>query len=218
MADAHETAGNQAEAMDAMYRYQRHIYDLTRKYYLFGRDRMIDRLAVPEGGTVLEVACGTGRNLKKIAARYPDARLCGLDISEEMLISARANFAGGKAQPLFLAADACRFSPARFGVAGFDRIVISYALSMIPQWPLAVSAALDALNSGGSLHVVDFGQQEGLPRLFRAGLHRWLGHFHVTPRARLHGVLQAEAAARGAAFRFETIGRGYAWHGVITRA
>ena len=64
MADAHETAGNQAEAMDAMYRYQRHIYDLTRKYYLFGRDRMIDRLAVPEGGTVLEVACGTGRNLK----------------------------------------------------------------------------------------------------------------------------------------------------------
>ncbi|TNB47972.1 class I SAM-dependent methyltransferase [Martelella lutilitoris] len=218
MAEAQETTGNQAEAMDAMYRYQRHIYDLTRKYYLFGRDRMIEGLAVPEGGAVLEVACGTGRNLRKIAARYPEARLYGLDISEEMLISARANFVGCDAPPLFLAADACRFAPASFGVAGFDRIVISYALSMIPQWPLAVSAALDALNSGGSLHVVDFGQQEGLPRLFRAGLHRWLGHFHVTPRARLHGVLQAEAAARRADFRFEAIGRGYAWHGVITRA
>ncbi|MBB4122274.1 class I SAM-dependent methyltransferase [Martelella radicis] len=218
MSDAQETASNQQAEMDAMYRYQRHIYDLTRKYYLFGRDRMIDGLAVAPGGSVLEVACGTGRNLKKIAARYPGARLYGFDISEEMLISARANFAGRDGEPIFIAADATRFRPERLGVEGFDCIVISYALSMIPQWRLAISAALDALNKGGSLHVVDFGQQEGLPLFFRTALLHWLARFHVTPRARLHGVLQAEAGARGADFRFETIGRGYAWHGVITRA
>ena len=28
--------------MDGVYRYQRHVYDLTRKYYLLGRDRLID--------------------------------------------------------------------------------------------------------------------------------------------------------------------------------
>ena len=30
--------------MDRIYRRQRHVYDLTRKYYLLGRDRLIDRL------------------------------------------------------------------------------------------------------------------------------------------------------------------------------
>ncbi|MDH4412604.1 MAG: SAM-dependent methyltransferase, partial [Rhizobium sp.] len=32
---------NHADRMDRMYRYQRHIYDLSRKYYLLGRDHMI---------------------------------------------------------------------------------------------------------------------------------------------------------------------------------
>lgn len=30
-----------ARLMDRMYRYQRYIYDFTRKYYLFGRDTLI---------------------------------------------------------------------------------------------------------------------------------------------------------------------------------
>jgi hypothetical protein len=41
--------------------------------------------------------------------------------------------------------------------------MISYALSMIPDWERAIDAALAALNPGGQLHIVDFGQQEGLP-------------------------------------------------------
>ena len=42
--------------MDGVYRYQRHIYDLTRKYYLLGRDGLIADLDVPAGGAVLEMA------------------------------------------------------------------------------------------------------------------------------------------------------------------
>ena len=34
--------------MDGVYRYQRHIYDLTRKYYLLGRDGLIADLAAVE--------------------------------------------------------------------------------------------------------------------------------------------------------------------------
>ena len=60
--------------MDAIYRGQRHIYDITRKYYLLGRDRVIDDLAPPPGGSVLEVGCGTARNLITAARRWPDAR------------------------------------------------------------------------------------------------------------------------------------------------
>lgn len=206
-----------ADAMDAMYRYQRHIYDLTRKYYLFGRDRLIDGLNVPAGGTVLEVACGTGRNLKRIARYYPDAKLYGFDISREMLVSARAAFAGHTPLPVFSAADATQFQPSEFGVAGFDRIIISYALSMIPDWQTAVRTAASALNPGGKLHIVDFGQQENMPRWFKTGLQMWLSKFHVHPRQDMEEVLKLIASECDAALEFTKIGYGYAWLAVIKR-
>ena len=83
-------AADHAALMDSIYRGQRHIYDLTRKYYLFGRDRLIEELAPPPTGTVLEIACGTGRNLLKVMNRWPNLRLHGLDLSSEMLKSAGA--------------------------------------------------------------------------------------------------------------------------------
>jgi S-adenosylmethionine-diacylgycerolhomoserine-N-methlytransferase len=204
-----------AERMDGMYRYQRHIYDLTRKYYLLGRDRMIARLDVPRDGTLLEVGCGTGRNLLFAHRLYPTAHLYGLDISAEMLVSARANFRARTTQPALTVADATAFDASQFGMQGFDRVMISYALSMIPDWEKAIDCALDVLGPDGSLHIVDFGQQEGLPRWFRNLLCKWLTRFHVTPRKTLRTVLAQRAAARGAAITFETIGRGYAWHAVI---
>ena len=79
-----------AQHMDAIYRYQRYVYDATRKFYLLGRDRLIDELAPPPGGRVLEIACGTGRNLIAAARRYPGARFYGFDISPAMLDTARA--------------------------------------------------------------------------------------------------------------------------------
>ncbi|MDE1158266.1 MAG: class I SAM-dependent methyltransferase [Neorhizobium sp.] len=206
-----------ATSMDRMYRYQRHIYDLTRKYYLFGRDRAIEGLKIPPQGTLLEVGCGTGRNLLLAHRRYPDASLYGLDISAEMLQSARANFRGLKLSPDLRVADATDFSPRDFGVEGFDRILISYALSMIPGWEKAVDAALAALAPNGSLHIVDFGQQEDLPAWFGGMLKAWLTRFHVTPRPDLHAVLEQRLQAADADMAFETIGWGYAWHAVIRR-
>lgn len=204
-----------AQRMDSMYRYQRHIYDLTRKYYLLGRDRMIGQLAVPQPGSLLEVGCGTGRNLLLAHRLYPHAELYGLDISAEMLVSARANFESSGIHPQFHVADATAFTPGQFGSEGFDRVMISYALSMIPDWERAIDCALDALKPGGSLHIVDFGQQEGLPRWFRNLLRGWLTRFHVTPRETLRSVLEQRAASRGATLAFETLSRGYAWHAVI---
>jgi S-adenosylmethionine-diacylgycerolhomoserine-N-methlytransferase len=210
------TGGHAAE-MDRMYRYQRHIYDLTRKYYLFGRDRMISGLKAPAGTRILEVGCGTGRNLALTRKHYPTAELYGLDISHEMLQTARTNLAGKGEMPSLIVADATTFWPEDFAVDGFDRIMISYALSMIPAWEDAVTAALAALKPDGSLHIVDFGQQERLPTWFRGMLQAWLKRFHVTPRANLHAVLEAKLAAANADMIFEEIGRGYAWHAVIRK-
>ena len=82
-----------AALMDRMYRRQRHIYDLSRKFYLLGRDEAIARLRPARGDKVLEIGCGTGRNLIKLARAYPEARLFGLDVSREMLATAAASTA-----------------------------------------------------------------------------------------------------------------------------
>ena len=172
--------------MNAIYRRQRHFYDLTRKYYLLGRDRLIAQLDVPPDGTVLEVGCGTGRNLIAVAKRYPSARLSGLDISEEMLRTARARIAAaGLANRIVLKqADATNFdAQALFGIAAFDRVFFSYTLSMIPDWRAALRRG--AAVTEGALHLVDFGQFERLPQWFRRGMMAWLGKFDVEPRREL---------------------------------
>ncbi|AZO46387.1 MAG: methyltransferase domain-containing protein [Mesorhizobium sp.] len=216
-----ELPASHAELMDGVYRWQRHIYDLTRKYYLLGRDRLISGLEVPPGGTVLELGCGTGRNIILAARRYPEARFFGLDISAEMLETAAAAIAreNRSGRVTLALGDATNFDAGTlYDVARFDRIFVSYSLSMIPGWEKTVSAALAALAPGGSLHVVDFGQQEGLPRWFRALLRGWLKKFHVAPRESLREVLESESERTGATFHFRTLYRGYAWLGVIGAA
>ena len=220
MSPAEAPAGAAAGLMDRIYRHQRHIYDASRKFYLLGRDQLIDGLQPPVGGSVLEIGCGTGRNLIQIARRYPSCACYGLDVSSEMLATARASVAkAGLGERIRLAqADATAFDPQTlFGLAGFDRIVISYALSMIPPWQGVVVEALRCLNSGGSLHIVDFGDQEGLPKAFKAVLLRWLGLFHVTPREDLPAIVRALAQTAGADCRLDAPYRGYAVHAVATR-
>src|SRR5215469_8191240 len=84
-------AGDTAQRMDRMYRYQRHIYDATRKFYLLGRDGLIERMSLLPGDRVVEIGCGTGRNLVALARRYPGIHLYGVDPSAVMLRSAAAH-------------------------------------------------------------------------------------------------------------------------------
>lgn len=212
-------ADDHAGHMDAIYRSQRHIYDLTRKYYLLGRDRLIAGLTPPAGGSVLEIGCGTGRNLIAAARRFPQARYFGIDISEAMLETARASVArAGLSGRITLAqGDATAFDAgALFGVAAFDRVFQSYTLSMIPDWAGALREGAGKLAPGGRLDLVDFGQQEGLPGAFRGLLFAWLRKFDVSPRADLPQVLEAVAAAHGLGARFTPLYRGYAWAGRLS--
>lgn len=200
--------------MDAIYAWQRHIYDATRKYFLFGRDQLIAMLDVPEGGTLLEVGCGTGRNLIQVARRYPTARLFGLDISEAMLTTARANIdrAGLGDRITLRQADATNFdAEALFGHARFDRVFFSYTLSMIPNWKAALQRGVAV--TAGSTHIVDFGQQEGWPRAFRSVLFAWLDSFDVEPRAMLPEFIKT----LGVRDEFQALYRGYAWRAVLSR-
>jgi S-adenosylmethionine-diacylgycerolhomoserine-N-methlytransferase len=205
--------------MNRMYRRQRHIYDGTRRYYLLGRDQMISGLRPKAGASVLEIGCGTGRNLVLAARLYPDARFFGIDVSTEMLTSAIAAIsrAGLTGQVRVAHGDATAFDPKRlFAISEFEHVMISYSLSMIPDWRRVLRAASAHLKPGGCLHVVDFGRQERLPGLARSILRRWLAMFDVTPRDDLEHELSAMADSAGARLRFERPFRGYAQYGVLT--
>ena len=204
---------SQAAAMDRMYRTTRHIYDLTRRPYLLGRDRLIAELGIAPGGSVLEMGCGTARNLIAAARAYPKAELYGFDISEAMLKTAKAAVGrAGLADRIRLAqGDAIEFdATAAFGRETFDRVYFSYALSMIPPWRAALARGLALTNAGGRFSVVDFGYCEALGSIPRAILHGWLRFFYVTPRAALEAELEALARASGRPFRFERPFGGYA--------
>ena len=165
---------------------------------------------------MLEAACGTGRNLVLAARRYPDARFYGLDISGEMLKQARKNIVkAGLGNRICIAeGDATSFDPqVLFGVDAFDRVFISYGLSMIPPWREAVEEAVRHLKADGTFHAVDFGQQEDLPRWFKRALVAWLTRFHVDPRADLEEVM----ASAGRMACFEHLYRDYARLGVVHR-
>jgi S-adenosylmethionine-diacylgycerolhomoserine-N-methlytransferase len=209
-----ESLPGHGEAMDRMYRFQRHIYDASRRYYLLGRDELLDRLAPPPGGSILEIGCGTGRNLIGAAQRYGDAKLFGIDISQEMLKTALGTMGrmGLEKRVRVACADAISFDPmASLGQHRFDRVYFSYTLSMVPEWQAALRHAFSLLSKEGELHIVDFGQCEDLPRCFRTLLFHWLGLFHVSPRADLRNELARLAKANGASSHFEAPYRGYAW-------
>jgi S-adenosylmethionine-diacylgycerolhomoserine-N-methlytransferase len=213
--------GDQKAAMDAVYAFHRHIYDFTRKFYLFGRDRLIRRLAPPPGGTVLEVGCGTARNLIVAAGKWPGARFYGFDISEAMLDTARKSVARkGLSERITLAqGDAGSFDvEALFGLDKVDRIFMSYTLSMIPPWQEAIERGAASLAPGGSLHIVDFGQYERLPALAKRLHFKSLNDFHVFPRRELPAVLKRVAEEWGLSLEFTPLYRGYSWGATLTRA
>jgi S-adenosylmethionine-diacylgycerolhomoserine-N-methlytransferase len=206
--------------MDRIYRNQRHIYDLSRRFFLLGRKRLIEHLDVPAGGSVLEIGCGTAWNLVGVARGYPSAHMFGLDVSSEMLTTARKSIARqGLSDRITVAeADATNFSPSGlFDRACFDRVIASYTLSMIPNWRGAIEMAARSVAPGGSLHVVDFGQLEHYPGPMRNALAAWLGKFSVFPRRDLEVELAELAQRHKLAMTFERPYGGYAQHAILRR-
>jgi S-adenosylmethionine-diacylgycerolhomoserine-N-methlytransferase len=184
---------NAFEKMDRMYRHQRYFYDLTRKYYLLGRDKLIEQIPVKAGENVLEIGCGTGRNLIILAEKHPETRFFGLDASSEMLKTAQAKIDAKNLKNIVLKtalADDFSFDKTFDLSEKFDAIFFSYAVSIIPPWRESVENALENLKNGRSLFIVDFYDQRDLPEWFQKILQSWLRQFHVKYPEELMPFLQ----------------------------
>lgn len=198
--------------MDRHYRYQRFVYDKTRRYFLIGRGHLIDQLNPLPGQTVLEMGCGTAWNLIQVSHRYSEAKVFGVDLSRTMLETAsKALERNGLQEHIVIGqGDATSFDPkTTLGRDQFDHIFFSYTLSMIPDWPQALQHATAMLAPGGTVHIVDFGQCDGLPKSFKRTLFRFLAHYKVTPRGALASHLAEQTTQDGFKINAVDLHRGY---------
>jgi S-adenosylmethionine-diacylgycerolhomoserine-N-methlytransferase len=154
------------------------FYDVTRKYYLFGRDTTLRLLSDdPRWRSLVEVGPGTGRNLARLHRSRPDAMLGGVDASDAMLAHARSRHPWAILSHGF-AEDArlrdCLGTPP-------DRILFSYCLSMVRGRAAALANARRSVGSGGEVVVVDFADLAGFPSGVALAFRRYLAAFHVEP-------------------------------------
>lgn len=159
--------------LERFYGPQAAAYDNFRDRLLHGREELIDRLAPPPGGTVVELGGGTGRNLEFLGARMLSLdRVDIVDLSPSLLSQAESRCTRWPEVAHAVQADAQTYDP---GVP-IDCVYFSYSLTMIPDWRQALANAVRMLRPGGLLGVVDFYVSDatdpfGKPRHHR--LQRW---------------------------------------------
>lgn len=183
---ADEASAAHAASMDRKYRIQRFAYNATRRYFLLGRNEAIAKLDLQSARHVIEIGCGTGRNIELMQKASPSLAIDAIDISSAMLQSAEARV-GRNANVRLARADAGTFEPeAVFGRRHYDAVLMSYTLSMIPDWRAALARGLAAVAPGGRLVIADFGDFAGFGAL-KETAKRALARHQAPPRENLSG-------------------------------
>jgi len=154
------------------YKWHSRVYDATRWSFLFGRNAIVTRAAaITNPRQILEVGCGTGKNLACLANTFPKSLITGVDVSADMLTVAKRKLAS-ICHRVNLLQQPYPFPQA--SIQKYDLILFSYALSMFnPGWEDAIKAATVDLNDGGVLAVVDFHHSS------LASFRRWMAINHV---------------------------------------
>ncbi|MFZ4538527.1 class I SAM-dependent methyltransferase [Propionivibrio sp.] len=164
--------GSHAQRLQAFYSPQAERYDSFRARLLHGRQDLIDRLAIAPGEYIVELGCGTGSSLDRISSQVCDlARIDLVDLCPALLEQARKRATGYQTVRV-IEADATLWKPDQ----PVDGVFLSYALTMIPQWPEVLSSAYAMLKPGGRLGIVDFHLPASGNRFANAVWKAWFSH------------------------------------------
>ncbi|MFI4992415.1 MAG: class I SAM-dependent methyltransferase [Solirubrobacterales bacterium] len=157
------------------HRYDRlaRFYNVLEPLYLIhdgARRKAVEALDLSPGETVLEIGCGTGRNLEHLLNVVGEhGSVIGLDASPGMLAEAsKLVEQRGWSNVRLLEGDAARLS-----IEGeVDAVLFSLSYSVLPDRRPALEAAWHQLRAGGRLVVMDVGLPDTLlGRIFRPAAH-----------------------------------------------
>lgn len=196
MSQAQDTQREEHRAfLNRYYGVSKGIYDLTRRYFLLGREAALAHLKKERWESLVEIGPGTGRNLKKLHELRPSARLGGVEASDEMLDHARsqvpyATLVHGFAEDADIE-----------GVLGLkpDRILFAYCLTMVQEPLRALEHCRRQLPPDGEVVVVDFGDLSKWPGPLRSAMRTFLDTFHVyeLPTEELERMAKNSVHGRG---------------------
>ncbi len=179
------------------------LYDVTRDALMpaFGMPRFRDevrdaseRLALAEGDTVLDLACGHGNFTVALARRVgPNGLVIGVDISSAMLSrAARRVRKAGLANVLLVRADALDLP---FVDRAFSRVLCAGGLHQMPDLGRALREVARVSAPGARFAASTFARAE--PEGDVRGWLRARAGLHVIPVERLQHVLEASGFAAG---------------------
>lgn len=151
-------SGFDQTAVERTYRRWAKVYDRLTPAYLFGNERRLRKgtiglLRLQAGQTVLDVACGTGRNFPLILDKIgPTGRLVGVDYTSAMLARARERVEReGWTNVELIQADATSVDLGR----KFDAALCTLAMSVIPDYRSALNRMALHVKPRGRLAIGD---------------------------------------------------------------
>lgn len=120
-------------------------------FYQAVHQRLLEYVELPESARVLDLGCGTGKLLGRLADRFPDLQGTGLDFSEEMLSQAklrglhrdRLTYVGGNVESL------------PFDASQFDAAFSTISFLHYPQPQTVLAEVSRVLRIGGRFYLVD---------------------------------------------------------------
>lgn len=128
-------------------------YDIifTSVFYQAIHKRLLEYIQLPDHANILDLGCGTGKLLDRLATQFPQLRGTGLDLSAEMLSQARQN---NRHHPrlIYLQGDA---EALPFVDGQFDAIFNTLSFIHYPNPEKVFSEVSRVLQPGGKFYLVD---------------------------------------------------------------
>ncbi|MGM3307650.1 class I SAM-dependent methyltransferase [Anabaena sp. WFMT] len=128
-------------------------YDWTFPSFIYQaiHKRLLSKVELPANANVLDLGCGTGRLLDRLAGQFPELRGTGLDLSPQMLRVARQN---NRHRPrlIYLEGNA---ESLPFAEGQFDAVFNTISFLHYPQPEQVLNEITRVLSPGGRFYLVD---------------------------------------------------------------
>lgn len=131
-------------------------YDIlfTTIFYQAIHQRLLDYLQLPDHPNVLDLGCGTGRLLDRLAEKFPTLRGTGFDLSPEMIRQARQTKRDRHRPRLIFISGNAEQLP--FTDQQFDTVFNTISFLHYPNPTQVLSEVNRVLSPGGNYYLVDF--------------------------------------------------------------